>query len=150
MKVEKGRMGKFKSKGSDILKAPSASPGSMSEFLENKADKDARKPNSTSVQLHKSTDPQKRNTTFAQNHKSIITQNNICTNTQKSKKEYDSADINNPEAVERIHVQIRKDLADKLIETVYAQKREGKSKRKASQRHIIEQALEEYFAKEGI
>ena len=53
-----------------------------------------------------------------------------------------------PEAVERIHVQIRKDLADKLIKMVYARKREGKvKKRNASQRQIIEQALEEYFAK---
>jgi hypothetical protein len=33
---------------------------------------------------------------------------------------------------------------------VYARKREGKlAKRKASQRHIIEQALKEYFEKEG-
>ena len=147
MKVEKGRMGKFKSKGSDILKAPSTSPGSMNEFLENKTGKYAQKPDGTIVQLHKSTDSQKRNTAFAQNHKSKIAQNNICTNTQNSKKRYKSADINNPEAVERIHVHIRKDLADKLIETVYTLKCEGKSKRKASQRHIIEQALEAYFDK---
>ena len=61
---------------------------------------------------------------------------------------YPSTEKVEPEAVERIHVHIRKDLADKLIEMVYARKRDGKvKKRKASQRHIIEQALEEYFAK---
>ena len=118
MKAKKGGMGKFKSKGSDILKAPNSGPGSMNEFLESKPDKDAQKPNDTIVQLHKSTDSQKRNTAFAQNHKNISAQNSICTNTQKLKKVYKSADINNPEPVERIHVQIRKDLADKLIEMV--------------------------------
>ncbi len=147
MKAEKGRMGKFKSKGSDILKAPTTGPGSMNEFLENKTGKYAQKPDGTIVQLHKSTDSQKRNTAFAQNHKSRSAKNNICTNTQNSKKDNKFVDIDNAEAVERIHVHIRKDLADKLIEMVYARKREGKSKRQASQRHIIEQALEAYFDK---
>lgn len=147
MSAKKGRVGKFKSKGSDILKTTKAGPGSMNEFLGVEHKKDTQKPNGPFVQLHKNTDPQNRNTTFAQNHKSKIARNNICTDTQKSKEEYKSTEINNPDAVERIHVQIRKDLADKLIETVYAQKREGKSKRKASQRHIIEQALEAYFDK---
>ena len=46
------------------------------------------------------------------------------------------------DAVERIHVQIRKDLADRLIQMVYSRKL---SKKRASQRSIIEQALEEFF-----
>ena len=85
------------------------------------------------TQLHKTTDTQK--------HKNTLAQNRNYTNTQSPKEPNQET---GPERLERIHVQIRKDLADKLIEMVYVRKRQGK---KATQRHIIEQALKEYFAK---
>ena len=89
----------------------------------------------------KTPDPQNHNLARVQNRKDSKTRNLPYEN--KSTTE----DVES-EVVERIHVHIRKDLADKLIEMVYARKREGKvKKRKASQRYIIEQALEEYFAK---
>ena len=161
MSAKKGRVGKFKSKGSDILKTPNAGPGSMNEFLENKPVSDTQKPNSSSVQLRKNTDSQNHNyastlnrtNAFAQKHKNKIAPNNNYAKTQRSHEENEYDEINNTEAeaVERIHVQIRKELANKLIEMVYRRKREEKSvKRKATQRQIIEQALEEYFTKEGI
>jgi hypothetical protein len=96
----------------------------------------------SATQLCKTTDPQKHNLTSVQYRKD--------TKTQISSDENKNSVTENiePEAVERIHVQIRKDLADQLIEMVYARKREGKvKKREASQRYIIEQALKEYFAK---
>ena len=73
---------------------------------------------SKSAQMHKASNPQNGNGTEPQNHK------------------------NAQDALERLHVQIRKDLADKLIQHVYTKKL---SEKKASQRRIIEQALEEYF-----
>jgi hypothetical protein len=78
-------------------------------------------------------------------HKTIKPQKHKSANVQSGKY---TQDLNRSEQdndkLERIHVQIRKDLADKLIEMVYVRKRQGK---KATQRHIIEQALKEYFAK---
>lgn len=136
----KAYKGKFKSKGSDILKAK-ASPSSMNEFLEDNQKEDVQMQKTSVAQLRNSTDTQTNNLTNVQNRNDAKTRNSPDEN--KS-----TAESVESEAVERIHVHIRKDLADKLIEMVYARKREGKvKKREASQRHIIEQALEEYFAK---
>ena len=49
----------------------------------------------------------------------------------------------------RLHLQIRQDLIDKLIEIVFRRKRDQKkSNKKATQRAIIEEALENYFKNE--
>ena len=141
MKGKNRNTGKFKSKGSDILKSK-AGPNNMNEFLEDKPAKITQMQKTSATQLCKTADPQKHNLTSVQYRKD--------TKTQISSDENKNSVTENiePEAVERIHVQIRKDLADQLIEMVYARKREGKvKKRDASQRYIIEQALEEYFAK---
>ena len=141
MNEKNGKTGKFKSKGSNILKAQKAGPNSMNEFLEDKPAKTAQIQKDSVAQLCKTTDPQNHNFTSMQNR------NNTKTQTSDENKSSTTKNIE-PEAVERIHVQIRKNLADKIIEMVYARKREGKvKKRNASQRQIIEQALEEYFAK---
>jgi len=142
MNKKNGEPGKFKSKGSTILKAQKAGPTSMNEFLEDKPAEIPQLQKASVAQLCKTTDPQNHNFTNAQNR------NDTKTQISPDKNKYSATQNVEPEAVERIHVQIRKDLADKLIEMVYARKREGKvRKRKASQRQIIEQALEEYFAK---
>ena len=124
----KNKKDKFKKKGQSIL---NSAPNSMKDFLEDQ--RDTQMQNDTIAQLHKTTKPQI--------HKSANVQNlNYTQNSNGTERDNDK--------LERIHVQIRKELADKLIEMVYARKREGKlAKRKASQRQIIEQALEEYFAK---
>jgi hypothetical protein len=145
MNEKNGKTGKFKSKGSNILKAQKVGPNSMNEFLEDKPSKTAQIQEGSIAQLCKITDPQNHNFTSAQNR------NDTKTQTSSDENKYSTIKNFEPEAVERIHVQIRKELADKLLEMVYARKREGKlAKRKASQRQIIEQALEEYFAKRGI
>jgi len=47
----------------------------------------------------------------------------------------------------RLHVHLRQDLADKLFEVVFKRKKNHNSKKsEASQRVIIEEALEMYFA----
>lgn len=52
----------------------------------------------------------------------------------------------NQNDIVRIHVHIRKDLADKVLEAVFQRKRnKGAVKKDASQRAIIEEALEMYF-----
>ena len=141
MKAKTGHTGKFKSKGSNILKAQKAGPSSMNEFLEDIPEKTAQLQEDSVAQLHKTTDPQNHNFTRAQNRNDTKPQ-------IPDENQYSASKNMEPEVVERIHVQIRKDLADKLIEMVYARKREGTlAKRKASQRQIIEQALEEYFTK---
>ena len=140
MKANNRHTGKFKSKGSDILKAKAA-PNSMNEFLEDIPEKTPQLQEDSVAQLHKTTDPQNHNFTRAQNRNDTKPQ-------IPDENQYSASKNMEPEVVERIHVQIRKDLADKLIEMVYARKREGTlAKRKASQRQIIEQALEEYFDK---
>jgi cytochrome c556 len=141
MKTKTAHTGKFKSKGSDILKAKS-SPSSMNEFLEDNPAENVQMQKTSVAQLFKTTEPQTHNHTNVQNRNDAETQN------WSDENKYPANENAASEAVERIHVHIRKDLADKLIEMVYDRKREGKvKKREASQRHIIEQALEEYFAK---
>jgi hypothetical protein len=119
---------RFKQKGQNIL---NSRPSSMKDFLEDQKD----------TQMQKDAIAKSHKTTKPQIHKSANVQNlNYTQNSNGTERDNDK--------LERIHVQIRKELADKLIEMVYARKREGKlAKRKASQRQIIEQALEEYFAK---
>jgi hypothetical protein len=124
----KNKKDRFKLKGQSIL---NSRPNSMKDFLEDQRD----------AQMHKDAIAKSHKTTKPQIHKSANVQNlNYTQNSNGTERDNDK--------LERIHVQIRKELADKLIEMVYARKREGKlAKRKASQRQIIEQALEEYFAK---
>lgn len=134
--------GRFKSKGAHILK--SQQPRSMREFLENQ-DKTAIPdyPEDSGMNQvkggqsfpdinehsHKSTSEQIANSVSVQIHKS--------TNAPKEK-------------VERIHIQLRKDLADKLLKRVFNRKQDSRLKRKeATQRAIIEEALEEYFRKQS-
>ena len=148
MSVKKQVSGRFKSKGTNILHTGKDKPDSMHEFLlkDNK-----RRPRLLDNETH--TNTQSHITTNTQIHKNTLAHNHEYTNTQKLDDETKSSPVktNEPETLERIHVQIRKDLADKLIEMVYARKREKNLKRRdATQRHIIEQALEEYFEKEGI
>jgi hypothetical protein len=115
---------RFKQKGQNIL---NSRPSSMKDFLE--AQKDTQMQKDAIAKSHKTTKPQI--------HKSANVQNlNYTQNSNGTERDNDK--------LERIHVQIRKDLADKLIEMVYVRKREGK---KATHRHIIEQALKKYFAK---
>ena len=125
MKPKKDR---FKQKGQNIL---NSRPNSMKDFLEGQKDAQMRK--DVIAQLHKTTRPQIHKSADVQHH------NDTSAYISRGFSQHTA-----PEELERIHVQIRKDLADKLIEIVYVRKREGK---KATQRHIIEQALEEYFAK---
>jgi hypothetical protein len=149
--MEINKKDRFKLKGQSILN--DSTPNSMKDFLEDQKDTQMHK--DAIAQLPKTTKPQKLNPTntqnaFAQKHKYAPAQNRNYTKTQSSNALKKSNRNTGSEELERIHVQIRKDLADKLIEMVYTRKREGKlAKRKASQRHIIEQALKEYFEKEG-
>jgi hypothetical protein len=137
----KNKKDRFKKKGQSIL---DSRPNNMKDFLESQQDTQMHK--DAIAQLHKTTETQKHNCNniqdaFVQKHKYTTAQNRNYTNTQNSNG---SNQNTGPEEVERIHVQITKQLADKLFAQIYARKREGK---KATQRHIIEQALEEYFAK---
>jgi flagellar motor switch/type III secretory pathway protein FliN len=118
---------KFKQKGKSIL--DDSRPNSMKDFLEGQ--KDAQILKDAITQLPKTTESQKQKYAPAQNRNYTKTQNSNGSN-------QDTVDL------ERIHVQIRKELADKLFGQIYAQKCKGK---KATQRHIIEKALEEYFEK---
>ena len=123
---------KFRLKGEDILKKETAKPQSINSFLNDQNEvqvpADAQTHNDSSAQVHNTAKPQKHSDAEAQMRKDTIAQN--C----KPEAHMD--------AVERIHVQIRKDLADRLIQMVYSRKL---SKKRASQRGIIEQALEEFF-----
>jgi hypothetical protein len=81
-----------------------------------------------------------------QNHKRESTQMRKCTNDKTPK-------TSKPQAPRecRLHVQIRQDLVDKLLNEVFSRKRDPNIRnRDASQRAIIEEALEEYFIKSGI
>ena len=139
MNRNKATKGKFKSKGASILKTWSSGPENMTEFLKG--------PTIEPTAEQSSACPD------AQNHKNVIAQEHIPaktkthkTNTNEKNKVFESIQSTS-EKIERLHVHIRKDLADMLLEMVFKRKCDQKVKKKeATQRVIIEEALEEYFS----
>ena len=111
---------RFKSKGAIILKGPH----SMEDFLKD----------STITQIHKTTIPQKHQSTDGYNNKAL--------NTKTTGPPVQ-------ENLGRLHIQIRQGLIDQLLDTVFKRKRDPKvNNRTASQRAIVEEALENYFINE--
>ena len=125
--------GKFKSKGANILKGQQSGPNSMEDFL-----KDTQKRKNTNAQFYETTNPQKQNST--NEHFPRATNHQIHRTTKDRKEE-----------LGRLHIQIRQDLIEKLLDAVFKRKRDHKVKnRKATQRAIIEEALEKYFMQESV
>ena len=52
------------------------------------------------------------------------------------------------EALGRLHLQVRRDLSEKLLDATFKRKRDPKFKGRASQRAVVEDALEQYFRNE--
>lgn len=143
MKMDTARNGTFKTKGAGILKRRPSGPKNMKEFLERS------EPVTASDQIDAKVDNQK--------HKGTIAQARILTKVHMRQPSADSlepsaqTELSQSETLTRLHVHIREDLADKLLETVFRRKRERQRKQKdATQRVIIEEALEEYFIKRGM
>ena len=90
-------------------------PGSMSDFLN-----DQSNPKNTNAQMG--------NSSFQENHN--------FTNDHSNHEE---------EKLGRLHVQIREDLLSRLWETVFKRKKSIEYKKKATQRAVIEEALENYL-----
>ena len=133
------RKGRFKSMGAGILDSKQR-PATMGDFLE----------------LNKKTDA----TVVRDSHPSVsipnsaIAQSRISPPTRPSalQPEINKLGLSNKpsgsERVTRLHVHIRKDLADALFQEVFRRKTDGSVPNKNStQRVIIEQALEAYFNK---
>lgn len=130
------KTGKFKVKGTNILKNRQP-PNSMKNFLEDMpTEKSEQNSSGHDVELHNSdyTHPQSPPDT------QIL----------KDTSNHHTCGDN----IERLHLHIRKDLADRLCEAVFNRKREsinkGEKRNKATQRAIIEEALAEYFMKHGL
>jgi len=118
------RSEKFRSKGATILKGRQSGLNSMEDFL-------------SDTQIHTYTSPQKRDPTDAVNHKASDNQTHRSIVDQRIK-------------LERLHVQIKQDLVDKLLCMLFERKRDPKIKNQfATKRAIIEEALEDYFKKHG-
>jgi predicted RNA binding protein with dsRBD fold (UPF0201 family) len=119
--------GKFKSKATSILESQKPTPDSMAYFL-----KDTQLNKTANTQLHKGSEPKICNPAIEDLAKPTNGQMHI---TSKSQNE-----------LGRIHIQIRQDLIEKLLDTVFKRKRNRKIKnRDATQRAVIEEALEMYF-----
>ena len=123
---------------------PAEGPNSMHAFISGDREAAERDP------IHKSTN--------TQNHKSKLTHTYIGTNSHQNSrpKEDDGSDVmgSHPPApaeqtLTRLHVQIRKDLADQLLERLFQLKRSlNHPNKNATQRAIIEAALEAYFERQ--
>jgi hypothetical protein len=106
---------KFRSIGLDVINKQRIN--NISEFLNNSSDR----------------------------HKNDAQQNPMPKNDHTDIKE-ERGNFQNKIALGRIHIQIRQDLIDQLLKTVFERKRNHKATaREATQRAIIEEALEEYF-----
>src|SRR6056297_817530 len=84
---------------------------------------------------------------FAQNPKSIKSYSDRDVNPFDKNKPFNKSE--HADEVVRIHVHIRKDLADKLFKAVYINKLSRDKEIRATQRLIIERALESYFDKKN-
>ncbi len=133
------KKGRFKSMGAEILDSKQR-PATMGDFLE----------------LNKKTEV----TVVRDSHANVCMPNFAIAQNRISPPTHPSAlqpEINKPglsnkstdsERVTRLHVHIRKDLADALFQEVFRRKTDGSLLNKNStQRVIIEQALEAYFNK---
>ena len=106
------KIGKFKSKGSEILgRGP---PSSVEDFLNDAPDSPETHPPSS-----KPENPQTHSSTFV--------------------------DSDLPPRLGRLHIEIRLDLLQQLLNLVFQRKCDPQLKRRATQRAVIEKALEEYF-----
>ena len=114
---------KFKIKGTNILKKQQARPNSMKDFLNESPkgyEKDTQPHKNTVLQLHEITNPQKPSALEVER-----------------------------EELGRLHIQIRQELLNRLLDMVFKRKRNPKVKNQiATQRAIIEEALENYFKNE--
>jgi len=52
------------------------------------------------------------------------------------------------EALGRLHLQVRRNLSEKLLDAAFKRKRDPKFKGRASQRAVVEDALDRYFRNE--
>lgn len=116
----------FRAKGSNILKDR---PFGIGDFL------NGLSPRSENTQILKNTNTQ------------IYT-----TQVRAKKGETDNRSPNiEHEALGRLHLQIRQNLIEKLLDAVFKRKRDPRFKgRDATQRSVIEDALEHYFRIKGI
>ena len=115
----------LRAKGANILKDRSIN---MSDFL------GVLPPPSENPQLHRSTKTQMHKTSMI----SEVT------------KRFDHASNIRSEGLGRLHVEIRQELIDKLLNEVFQRKRNPMNKgREATKRSVIEDALEDYFNRKG-
>jgi hypothetical protein len=122
--------GRFMSKAASILEGQKSRPGSMEGFL-----KSSQKYESTNTDLRKTTIAQNHNCTNEDFHQTANFQLPRTAKTQK-------------EELGRLHIQIRQDLMERLLEAVFKRKRDRNAG--ATQRAIIEEALEKYFMQKSV
>jgi hypothetical protein len=124
---------KFKSKAEKILRREDSGLNSMESFLKN-------------TQLHKNTTTDLHNNTNAQMHN--LTNEHLPKSTNNQMHMTSKVQV---EELGRLHIQIRQELIEKLLDTVFKRKRDRKVKnRKATQRAVIEEALEMYFMQDSV
>ena len=88
---------------------------------------------------------------FLRKNSDDVSENDLQTCNTKETHPHISPNTQDRAYTERLHLHIRKDLADKIYELIFSRKRNPDFKRKdASQRAIVEEALEEYFLNHGI
>jgi hypothetical protein len=119
---------KFKIEGKAILNGKKPLPNSVKDFIRDAAgapDQLGGMYKTTNTHLHDSRKPQPPKSTKGQNQ-----------------------DLSTPDAepLGRLHIEIRQDLMDELLGMVFQRKRDPYIKgRAATQRGIIEEALQHYF-----
>ena len=138
MNKNKTGKSKFKQKAADILN-PHSGINNIKEFLETDGNNGKRQNDSSPANVDYPLPP------LAQTH---IPPSNTSNTDMGENCLADSKNDPPDDRLVRIHVHIRKDLADRLLEETYQRKRSSRiSKKEATQRAIIEQALEDYFSK---
>ena len=127
MTVKTKTAGKFKSKAASILDSHKPVPDSVPNLLKN-----TQSSKTTNTQLPKGSDPKICNCQLEDLAKASNGQMHITSKPQNQ--------------LGRIHIQIRQDLIEKLLDTVFKRKRNRKiENRNATQRAVLEEALEMYF-----
>ena len=124
----------FRAKGSNIL---NDQPFGIGDFLNDLP------PRRVNTDMHRRTILQIRKPTIPQMDTSTVV-------AKQGEKVGRSPNIGN-ETLGRLHLQIRQDLIEKLLDAVFERKRDPRFRgREATQRSVIEDALEHYFRTKGI
>jgi hypothetical protein len=131
----------FRKRASEVLKAPR----SMEAFLAEERNQEGQPGPRANQPMRIYTDAQTHKPANAHTHIQEDLHQAVSLDTHSV--EHANTEVLPSVKRERLHVEIRQDLVNRILDEVFSRKRNRASGNEATQRAIIEEALEEFFQK---